>query len=205
MTLTTSFVGKSMGNVVFAMTMSLDGFVNDRTGGVDRLYPDFRSLDRSPMMRDLVSATGAVVMGRHTFDMAEPDWYLDNYEFQVPIFVVTRTPPARPPAQSERLRFAFVPDVELAIERAKEAAGDKQVTVVGGPTILGHILRTTLVDVLQIAIMPVLLGRGLRLFENVDDQQIVLEKLPVIETGDRTDLCFKVSRKSSGGADAVSR
>jgi dihydrofolate reductase len=193
-----------MGNVVFAMTMSLDGFVSDRHGGVAHLYPDFLSLDRSPMMRDLIAATGAVVMGRRTFEMADADWYVGNYEFQVPVFVVTQTPPERAPAQSDRLRFAFTPDVESAVERGKFAAGDKQVTVVGGPTIMRHLLGAAMVDVLQIAIMPVLLGRGLRLFDHLEAQHVALEKVRVIETGERTDLCFKVGRKQ-GERDAVSR
>lgn len=52
------------------MAMSLDGFVNDRHGAVDPLYPDFTSLDDSDLMKEMVSETAAVLMGRRTFEMA---------------------------------------------------------------------------------------------------------------------------------------
>lgn len=72
-------------------------------------------------------------MGRRAFQMADdPDWYVGNYEFQVPIFVLTHELPAVPPKQDERLTFTFVADgLESAISQAMVAAGDRAVT---GPT-----------------------------------------------------------------------
>lgn len=62
-------------------------------------------------------------MGRGSFEMANPDSYVGNYEFQVPIFVLTHHPPAVPPKQDDRLTFTFVTDgVHSAIEQAKAAA-----------------------------------------------------------------------------------
>ena len=69
--------------------MSLDGFVNDRTGSVDALYPDLDALRKTTFLQELIDNTGAVVMGRHAFDMADdPDWFAGNYEFQrnLPVF-----------------------------------------------------------------------------------------------------------------------
>ena len=84
----------------------------------------------------------------------------------MPIFVLTHTPPAQLPKPDERLTFTFVTDgIESAIRQALAAAGDKDVTVVGGPSTVQQCLQHGLVDVLQIGIMPVLLGDGLRLFE----------------------------------------
>ncbi len=93
-----------MAEVIAGMTMSLDGFVTDPSGSVDRLYPDLAALQGTEYMRAMIAETGAVLMGRRTFEMAgDPDWYAGNYEFQVPIFVLTHEPPAIAPRQDEHL------------------------------------------------------------------------------------------------------
>ena len=108
-----------MAKVVAGMTMSLDGFVADRKGSVARLYPDFEAMHDTTTMKEAIEKTGAVVMGRRTFEMGKPDSYVGTYEFQVPIFVVTHEPPAVAPKQDERLTFTFVTDgVESAIRQA---------------------------------------------------------------------------------------
>jgi len=87
-------LGVTMTKVVFVMAMSLDGFVNDDHGSVELLYPDFASLDDSDLMKELIDSTGAVLMGKRTFEMpADSDWYAGHYEFQRPIYVVTKQPP----------------------------------------------------------------------------------------------------------------
>jgi dihydrofolate reductase len=183
-----------MGKVVFVMAMSLDGFVNDRNGAVGPLYPDFAALDTSDLMKELVEHTGAVLMGRRTFDMAgDPDWYAGNYEFQRPIFVVTDRAPKKAPMQTAELTFTFVTDgLESALNQAKTAAGARQVSVVGGPGLLQQLLRNGWVDELQIGVMPVLLGKGQRLFDGLEDVAIRLEKTRVQETDARTDIWFRI-------------
>jgi len=176
------------------MTMSLDGFVNDRNGSASALYPDLAELGSVDYMADTIKATGAVVMGRRTFEMGDPDSYVGEYEFQVPIFVVTHQPPATEPKQDAYLTFTFVTDgVESAVDQAKAAAGDRLVQVVGGPSLVQELLRLGRVDELHIDVMPVLLGGGLRLFESVDPEQARLEKLRVREAGARTGLEFRVA------------
>ena len=114
-----------MGKVIAGMTMSLDGFVTDAAGTIDRLYPDFAAMRDSAIIRDAIAEMGAVVMGRKTFEMGDPDAYVGSYEFQVPIFVVTTHPPPTPPKQDDRLTFTFVADgVAAAVARAKAAAGE---------------------------------------------------------------------------------
>ena len=115
-----------MAKVIFGMTMSIDGFINDAGGGMGQLYPDLQALGQSEMMQEAIRTTGAVVMGRRTFDMADdPDLYADHYEFQVPIFIITSHPPEKKPKENGRISFTFVDGVEAAIHRAKEAAGGK--------------------------------------------------------------------------------
>ncbi len=71
-----------MGKVLWGLTMSLDGFINDRHGRLDRLYPDLGALRDTELLQDSIKRTGAVVMGRHTYAMGAPDSYADQYEYQ---------------------------------------------------------------------------------------------------------------------------
>ena len=107
-------------------------------------------------------------------------------------FVITDQAPERKPKENGRISFTFVDSVEAAIQQAKQAAGEKAVTVVGGPNVGRQLLKAGLLDELQIGIMPILLGEGKRLFEHLEGMQIVLKKTKVIETGQRTDICFTV-------------
>lgn len=183
-----------MGNVIAGMTMSLDGFVADPSGRADRLYPDLAALQGTAYMNAAVKETGAVLMGRKTFEMADPDSYVGTYEFQVPIFVLTHHPPRVPPKQDERLTFTFVSDgVASAIAQAKAAAGDKAVQVVGGANVIQQLLRAGVVDQLHVDIMPVLLGAGLRFLEHLNPDQVHLEKIGVEEVGSRTTLRFRIA------------
>jgi dihydrofolate reductase len=189
----------AMGKVIAGMTMSLDGFVADRDGKAGRLYPDLTALQGTAYMDAEVEATGAVLMGKRTFEMGDPDSYVGNYEFQVPLFVLTHAPPEVAPKQDDRLTFTFVTDgVESAIAQAKAAAGDKAVQVVGGPGVIQQLLRAGLVDELSVDVMPVLLGEGLRLFDGEDLERIQLEKIGVQEVGARTSLRFRVKEVGAG-------
>jgi dihydrofolate reductase len=179
--------------VIAGMTISLDGYVADRGGDLGPLYPDLDALRGTPYMDAMIERTGAVLMGRRTFEVGEPDSYVGNYEFQVPIFVVTHQPPPVPPRQDERLTFTFVTDgVESAVAQATAAAGDKSVQVVGGADLIRQLLEAGLADVLHIDVMPVLLGSGIRLFDGPGLEHLRLEKLGVDDLGPRTSLRFRV-------------
>ena len=184
-----------MGTVVLGWTMSLDGYINDRRGSVTALYPDLAALRETEPLKESIQNTGAVVMGRNSFAMAEdPDWFVGSYEYQVPIFVLTHQPPERHPKESSQLTFTFVTDgIKSAIGQAKAAAGDKDVTVIGGANTAQQCLNAGLADELHIDIMPVLFGGGLRSFEEVDAQQIKLERITVMQLpGGRTHLRFRI-------------
>jgi dihydrofolate reductase len=95
------------------------------------------------------------------------------------------------------LTFTFVTEgIESAIRQAQAAAGDKDVTVVGGASTFQQCLKAGLVDELQLDIMPVLLCKGLRLFEHLEDlQPLELEKVKVVESSMRTYLGFHMAVK----------
>ncbi len=184
-----------MATVIAGMTVSLDGFVTDAQGSAADLYPDLDALRDTAYMSSVIGSTGAVLMGRRTFEMGDPDSYVGDYEFQVPIFVLTHSPPATPPKQDERLTFTFVSgDVAAAVEQAKAAAGSKAVQVVGGATLVQALLRAGLVDELNLHVMPVLFGSGLRLLENVEPDGIRFETIGIESLGARTSLRFRVLR-----------
>lgn len=186
-----------MAKVIVGATMSLDGFINDRSGSVAALYSDLETLRETEPLRKSIQYTGAVVMGRNAFAMAEdPDSLADNYEYQVPIFVLTHTPPKRHPKENDDLTFTFVTDgIESAIGQAKAAAGNRDVTVVGGASTLQQCLKTGLADELHIDVMPVFLGGGLWPFDVIGLERIQLERMKVVELpSGRTHLEFRVVR-----------
>lgn len=157
-----------MGRVLLSMFVSLDGSVNDPQGRVGPLYPEPAALAQTAFMQDSIRGTGAVVMGRRTFEMGYPDDYVGQYEYQVPIFVVTHHPPELAPKQDERLTFAFVTGgIEDAVARAKVAAGDREVLIVGGADTAQQALNAGVVDELEIGVAPVLFGGGTPLFSNL--------------------------------------
>lgn len=185
----------AMAKVCFGMIASLDGFINDQHGKLDKLYESFKPSDE---INEEMARTGAVVMGRRTYDMADdPDAYADYYEFQVPIFVVTHHPPARHPKENSQLSISFVTDgIEATIQKAKAAAGQKNVVVLGAD-VGQQALRAKLVDELQIAIAPLLLGTGTRMFDHLEGMEIHLEKIRTIETNEQIEVYYKVNRQGT--------
>jgi dihydrofolate reductase len=184
-----------MAKVILGATMSLDGFINDRSGSVAALYPDLDTLRDTEPLRESIQNTGAVVMGRNSFAMAEdPDSIAANYEYQVPIFVLTHEAPKRQPRENDQLSFTFVTDgIGSAIAQSKAAAGDKDVTIIGAASTAQQCLKAELADELHIDVMPVLLCGGLRLFEGLDIESIRLERMKVVELpGGRTHMRFRI-------------
>jgi len=141
-----------MATVIAGMTMSLDGFVEDEEGSAGALHPDLEERQVAPYLEAMQAETGAVLMGRRTFDMAgSTDDYADGYEQPVPIFVVTHTPPAVEPKRNDSLYFTFVTEgVGSAVAQATEAAGERAVTVVGGVDLTRQLLDAGPVDELRV-------------------------------------------------------
>jgi dihydrofolate reductase len=183
-----------MTKVVGGMTMSLDGFVSDAHGGLERLYPDLAALAASQVLQEEIRTTGAIVMGRTSFNLGDPDSFADSYEYQVPIFVLTHHPPEKMPKQNERLTITFVSgEIGPVIARARAAAGDQNVLLIG-VSVNHQCLRAGLCDELHFGIVPALLGSGKRFFDGLDASGLRLEKFRSFEAGDRADLWYRVVR-----------
>lgn len=188
--------------VIIGMATSLDGFIADANGDLTPLYPDVGqgSMRDNELVQESIESTGAVVMGRRTYEMAEGDF--TEYEYRVPIFVLTHDPPDEvPKGRSEGgLTVEFVTDgLERAIEKAKTAAGERDVTVVGGASVTRQCVRAGLFDELHLALVPLLLCEGLRLFEDLGDEPIELEKTRAIETewAGHPDVTYLVFRSAN--------
>jgi dihydrofolate reductase len=170
-----------MTKVLAGITTSVDGYVagpDDRPGkglgeGGERLhywvfggpwsYADEPrgepTGDAAEWLAETMDRIGAVVSGRWTYEAAR-HWG-DQNPWGLPVFIVTH----RPEEQPEGDAFTFVDGVEAAVERARAAAGGKDVHVMGGADVIRQALAAGLVDELTIIIAPVVLGGGKRLFE----------------------------------------
>ena len=186
-----------MAKVILGFTLSLDGFAEDINHSVGPLYPDLETLDNTEMMKESIRNTGAVVMAWKEFAMAgDPDWYVGNYEYQAPIFVVTDRMPQKPPRETSELTFTFVTDgFESAIRQARKAAGERDVSIIGSAATTQSCLRPGVVDELDIGIIPVLLHNGFRPFDGLDAAAIRLERTRVVELPfGRTHIRFLVTQ-----------
>ncbi|MGW7282004.1 dihydrofolate reductase family protein [Streptomyces sp. NPDC054844] len=144
----------------------------------------------SELIREWFDATGAVVMGRTMYDTGEEPWG-DNPPFRTPVFVLTNRP--RPTLVKEGgTTFTFVTDgIHSALAQAMAAAGDRNVDIAGGAGTVRQYLGAGLIDELQLHVVPVLLGDGLRLFEGPGAGRRDLEQVRVVETPLATHLKYR--------------
>jgi dihydrofolate reductase len=143
--------------------------------------------DDAQWLQDVSSRIGAVVCGRWTYEAA--GHWGDKNPWGLPLFVVTH----RPEEEPEGGEFTFVDGVEAAVERAKEAAGDRDVNVMGGADVIRQALDAGIVDELSIIVAPVVLGGGKHLFEDFS-KSIELEHLGVRQSPFATFIDYRVSR-----------
>jgi dihydrofolate reductase len=143
----------------------------------------------SEILEEAVKRTGAVVLGKRMFENAR-GWG-EEPPFHVPVFVLTHE--QREPLAKKGTTFTFISDgMESAVGEAKGAAGDRDVSVAGGANTIQQALGAGLVDEMQIHVVPLLLGGGIRLFDNVDPETVQLEMDRVVESPAVTHLKFRV-------------
>lgn len=176
-----------MSATVLYMSMSLDGFIagpNERLDnglgdGGHRLHewtPPGAG-DVNGQVIDEFMSTGAVVAGRGTFEPAG-GWGGDHHD-GVPIFILTRSERESEMGHQWPL-VTYVNDVRTAMSEAKRAAGGRNVLVHGAGT-AQLALAAGVLDELEIHLIPVLLGQGRRLFDNLSPEHIELERTRTLE------------------------
>jgi dihydrofolate reductase len=181
------------------MSMSLDGYIaapndNPEQGlGEDGMRLHNWAFDDPSVFErvygNLVEETGAVIMGRRSYDNSIEAWGGKGpFGDVVPCFVVTHSPPA-----SADPVFTFVTDgIEGALAKAQEVAGDKRIGLMGA-NVDQQFLAAGLVDEIRIHLVNVLLGGGRRLFDRLP-QRIELEQTGLTETDGVTHLAYRVVR-----------
>jgi dihydrofolate reductase len=153
----------------------------------------------TPVIEELQSNVGATVMGRNMFGggpgpwSEEPPWngwWGDNPPYHTPVFVLTHHP-REPLAMEGGTTFTFVTDgIESALEQAKRAAGGQDVLLGGGANVVQQYLAAGLVDEFELHVVPILLGDGERLLENVG--KLRLEQMRAIEAPGVTHIKYRV-------------
>ena len=156
----------------------------------------------SEILEEATKAMGAVIMGRKMFSGGEGPWeddpnaggwWGDDPPFHVPVFVLTHHARETKPMEGGTT-FTFVTNgIEAALEQAQEVAGEKNVAIAGGASVVQQYLGAGLLDEMQIHVAPLLLGDGVRLFENhVGAQQPEVEATRVIRSPLVTHLRYRV-------------
>jgi dihydrofolate reductase len=209
-----------MSQVTCHIAISLDGFVAGPNQSIDnpigeggmRLHQWVFKTDswrgahgeeggeRTPdsvVVEEVVENVGAYIMGRNMFDPGrgewDPEWrgwWGEDPPYHTPVFVLTHHP-HEPLAMEGGTTFHFVTDgIEAALERARAAAGERDVSIAGGASAVRQYLRAGLLDELYLHIVPVVLGAGERLLENVGDP--VLEPVKVVASPEVTHVKYRV-------------
>jgi dihydrofolate reductase len=192
-----------MSDVIWHVTMSLDGFIagpNDSMDWVVAQWSDggenTRDIDvqRSAVADEVLQAAGAILGGRRWYDVAvrKFDGYDGIYggQWKGPVFVLTH----RPPDASRHPAITFLSgDLSDAVATAKDAAAGKAV-IVFGANLAAQCLRVGLLDEIVVHLVPILLGDGVRLIDAPDLGPVALERKLVATSGQVTDVRFAVRR-----------
>ena len=196
-----------MGIVNTGFSMSLDGFIAGPNDEVDRLFSwyftgapgrtvpsgneDFKmSAEGADVLEQAGNAAGVLVTARRTFDLAHA--WGGRHPMGVPMVVLTYRVPqewVKPGSP-----FTFVTDgIESAIRQAKDIAGDKSVAV-GAPSAVQQALQAGLIDEINIDLVPVLLGQGIRLFDHMGPHPIELQSRSISEGTGVIHLLYRVMK-----------
>jgi dihydrofolate reductase len=159
----------------------------------------------TPIAEEILGNVGATIMGRNMFGGGPGPWrddpwkgyWGDNPPYHHPVFVLTSHP--REPLEMEGgTTFHFVTDgIESALEQAMAAAGDQDVSIGGGANVVQQYLAAGLLDEMVISVVPVLLGGGARLFDNLGDSVPKLEQVHSIEAPGVTHIKYVAARRRS--------
>jgi dihydrofolate reductase len=186
------------------ISTSLDGYISqpdDSAGPIhdwffagettSRYNPAFKtSAESRPILDEMFESTGALVVGRRTYDFTG-GWDGNHPMPGVPVVVVTHRPPSHVPEGTTPFTFA-IDGVEDAIDRARALADGRNVVVMGGARLARQCLMAGLLEEMQIHLAPVLLGEGVHLFDRFDGHDVKLEVTRVVPAPDATHLRYRV-------------
>jgi dihydrofolate reductase len=179
-----------MGTVILDMSMSMDGFIAGVGGADVGLYNwYFAPADADPggnnalVIQELIDSLGAIIMGWNTYQTGNEQGGYEDNPYDAVNVVLTHRP------QEAREGFVFVGDgIESALKQARAAAGERDIAIGGGANVAQQYLRAGLVDEIQIHLVPVLVGAGIRLFDDSIAQSVQLEITRVLEAAGVTHI-----------------
>jgi dihydrofolate reductase len=192
-----------MGKVTANLSVSLDGFYTGPNPGPTQglgeggevLHDwlrggtaDRAQLTSNEIVAEMLGAAGAMIAGRDGYDAAQAAWG-PHPPFEVPVLVLTHEP--RPDDTREGTTFHFVEGFDPALALAREVAGEKDVALHGASAIR-QALAAGVLEELQLQIVPVILGAGLRLFEEGELAPVELELLRVVDAPGAVHLKYRV-------------
>ena len=206
-----------MSKVFFSVTMSLDGFIapewrNDQQWIAQwsqlqsyafeqrflrenlKLGEGGKTGDDNRILEEVFKRTGATILGKRMFDGGEAHWPEDA-PFHTPVFVLTHQV-RKPWERKGGTVFHFVNDgIESALRQAREVVGSRDIRIGGGAHTILQYLNAGLVDEFHIALAPVFLGAGTRLFDRVDTQKVSLEITETTHSPLVTHLRYAVKKR----------
>ncbi|HEX7905716.1 MAG TPA: dihydrofolate reductase family protein [Chitinophagaceae bacterium] len=187
------------GKIVLNISMSLDGYIagtnvtpQQPMGDNGLLIHDWifagKTDEDAAILKEIVETSGAVIIGRRTYNMAIKNAWDGVSPFNVPAFVISSSIPER-----KAEGFVFITGgIENAITEAKKVAGSKNIWVMGGATIAQQFLKGNYLDEVNLHIAPVLLGEGIRLFEQMGNEVKKLKRTNTISTTGAIHLKFDI-------------
>jgi len=174
-----------MAKVIIHTTMTLDGFIARPNDEIDWAF----KFSSDETVQEIMAEIGAVVMGNRGYISEDTLPY--GGQVKVPQFVVTHR--LRDPITVGGLNFTFVNSIAEAVTLAKTVAGEKSVTLLGA-SIDQQCLNAGLVDEIMIHLAPILIGKGIRLFDNLQISDTELERIALVATSEITSLRFRVKK-----------
>ncbi|GAB3806144.1 dihydrofolate reductase family protein [Virgibacillus kimchii] len=205
-----------MGKVVFDISVSLDGFIaglNDSSDnpigdGGKQLHEWIYKLAswrkqhgltggeknrNDDILQGLAANTGAIIMGKRMFNSGA-DYWDEKPPFHMPVFVLTHEKRAMQ-VKEGGTTFHFVNDgVKDAFEQAKETAGNKDISIAGGASVIHQFLNAGLIDEFQLHVVPIFLGSGIRLFKSMN-AQLKIEKISVLDSPEVTHMKYRLRKQ----------
>ena len=191
-----------MGSVIYDKSMSLDGYIAGANMRVEAGLGDdgerlhdwaFKDPAGMELIQREVGNLGAVICGRRTYDMSIPHWGDSGPtgDARVPVFVLSHGVPDDVP---EGGVYTFVDDLETTLARARETAGDKNVSVMGADT-GRQFIDAGVIDEISVHVVPVLFGSGTPIFGPGVDGHVTLKFIGSSESPHATHLRYRVVRE----------
>lgn len=178
-----------MAKVIIHATVTLDGFMADTDGGVDWMNGFPSAPGDEDVVGRVIEELGAVLGGANKTQTIDDGEVPYGGMLKVPVYLMTHS--AHEPIEKDGVTYTFiVDDITQAVESAKQAAGDKLVSLLGG-SISRQCLELGLVDEIQLHVVPILLGEGISLFAGLS-KRIKLERVDTSAFASETHLRYRV-------------